>query len=158
VRSVLLLFCMATPLHCPLCLIDPNHPAFISTFPHTIVILCENQGCPGWCTLVLRRHVEHLDELSLAEQAAVFGEIAAVARAIRRVFPNSGEHGGPVRINYECLGNVSAHVHWHLIPRHAGDRSPRATVWGWSAGELAGTMSEADRRALIEKLRAALPS
>jgi diadenosine tetraphosphate (Ap4A) HIT family hydrolase len=142
---------------CVLCsrLKEPD-PFRIAELEMSVVILGDNQGCPGWCTLILRRHVEHLDELSVQEQAAVFAEVALVARSVRMCFPDAGEGGDPVRINYECLGNVAAHVHWHVIPRHAGDPSLRATVWGWSAEQLRGSMSPPQRAELAGRLRGLL--
>ena len=32
-------------------------------------------------------------------------------------------------MNYEALGNTSAHLHWHLIPRHVDDPRPGGPVW-----------------------------
>jgi diadenosine tetraphosphate (Ap4A) HIT family hydrolase len=58
-----------------------------------------------------------------------------------------------VRINYECLGNQVAHVHWHVIPRHASDPDPRNAVWGWSPPALRGAMSDTDRLELALALR-----
>lgn len=144
---------------CPLCacLTEPGPLTPIAVLEQTAVFLNDQQGCRGWCVCVLRRHVEHMDGLTLADQAQVFAEVARVARAIRTVFPSSGAGGGPPRINYECLGNVTAHVHWHVIPRHAGDPTPRAPVWGWDAPTLKGGMGDAERRAWAEKVRAALP-
>ena len=142
---------------CPLCdRLGSTDPFRLATFERCAVILGDNQGCPGWCTLVLRRHVEHLDELSVDEQQAIFGEVARVARAVRACFPGSGAGGGPVRINYECLGNVVGHVHWHVVPRHADDPTPRATVWGWTPDALRGVMSPQERAALAARIRAAI--
>lgn len=142
---------------CPLCEVVARcergeFPLRIALLDHTAVILGDNQGCPGWCVAVLRRHVEHLDELPVDEQAGVFAEVAAVARAIRAEFPRSGANGSPPRINYECLGNVVAHIHWHVIPRHAVDPTPRAPVWGWSPEQLRGPMPDAERAALAQRL------
>ena len=142
---------------CPLCerLANPD-PFRLARFEHSTVILGDNQGCPGWCTLILNDHHDHLDGLPLAAQAALFGEVARVARAVRTLFATDGEGGGPVRINYECLGNVASHVHWHVVPRHAADPTLRATVWGWNAEQLRGGMSLGEREVLAGKLRALL--
>jgi diadenosine tetraphosphate (Ap4A) HIT family hydrolase len=142
---------------CPLCLVKDRcerneHPLLVAALPHTYVVLGDNQGCPGWCVLVLRQHVEHLDELSLDEQREVFGEAALVARAVRRALPGAGAGGGPVRINYECLGNQVGHIHWHIIPRHASDPAPREAVWGWPAERLRGGMSESERASLAGRI------
>jgi diadenosine tetraphosphate (Ap4A) HIT family hydrolase len=120
------------------------------------VLLAETQGSPGWCVLVLREHVEHLDALAIGVQAAIFAEVALVARAIRAAFPESGVGGGPPRINYECLGNQVPHVHWHVIPRHAGDPGPRDVVWVWPAPQRTGAMPEAERHDLARRLRLAM--
>ncbi|MDX2130710.1 MAG: HIT family protein [Planctomycetota bacterium] len=142
---------------CPLCERPTRDESFrIATLDRCEVVLGENQGCRGWCVLVLREHVEHLDELSLDAQREVFGEVARVARAIRVVFAGAGAGGGPPRINYECLGNQVAHVHWHVIPRHADDPDPRSPVWGWDAARLRGDMDDAARAALALRLRVAL--
>lgn len=144
---------------CPLCETvakRSSHPAFIAEFSRSVVMLGENQGCPGWCVLVLKEHVEHMDALEESAQREVFGEVARVARAIRRVFPGRGKGGGAVRINYECLGNVEPHVHWHVIPRHGDDPTPGKTVWGWGEAELRGAMSAGERAALVARLRGAM--
>lgn len=142
---------------CPLCNIAARACADepmvltprIAVLERTVCVLGENQGSRGWCMLVLREHAAHMDELSMEAQQAVFGEVARVARAMRRVL-------GPVRINYECLGNVQPHLHWHLVPRHTDDPTPKATVWGWTPEQLRGAMSEADRAALAARIGAAL--
>lgn len=146
---------------CPLCEMvakakRQEHAGCIAEFAHGVVMLGENQGCPGWCVLVLKDHVEHMDALGEGVQQEVFAEVAKVARAIRRVFAAQGKDGGPVRINYECLGNVEPHIHWHVIPRHANDPTPRQAVWGWSAESLRGTMPELERAALVRRLREAM--
>lgn len=137
---------------CPLCaaISDESGTALrIAEFDESVVMLGENQGCPGWCVLVLKEHVEHLAEMPVERQTRLFGEVARVAAAVRLVV-------GPVRINYECLGNVVGHVHWHVVPRHADDPTPRATVWGWTPERLRGMMGVDERMVLAGRLRAAL--
>jgi len=34
-----------------------------------------------------------------------------------------------VKINCELLGNQVPHIHWHVIPRLAGDPAPKEPVW-----------------------------
>jgi diadenosine tetraphosphate (Ap4A) HIT family hydrolase len=139
---------------CPLCETiararRSDHSLFIAELGESVVLLGENQGCPGWCVLVLKDHHEHLADLPLARQARLFEDVARAAAAIRRVL-------GPVRINYECLGNQVPHIHWHVIPRHADDPTPRLPVWGRTPDQLRGGMTQADREALLAKLRAAI--
>lgn len=147
-------------MECPLCNVlerGSGHPGFLAELHEGVVLLGENQGCPGWCVLVLKEHVEHMAELSIPRQQRVFAEVAKVAAAVRAVFPTSGKGGGPVRINYECLGNLVGHIHWHIIPRHADDPEPTKAVWGWPEERLKGAMTEQERERLMvelmEKLR-----
>lgn len=120
------------------------------------VFLGDNQGSPGWCMLVLNEHHEHLAELPASRQSLIFAEVAKVAAAIRAMFPSTGTGGGPPRINYECLGNLSHHIHWHVIPRHMDDATPTQAVWGWSAEQLRGTLTAAERLELARRLRDAM--
>lgn len=126
-----------------------EYSRLIAPLRHGLLVLGDNQACEGWCVLLLNRHVEHMADLPLTVQEEVFGDCARAANAIRAVF-------GPVRINYECLGNQVAHVHWHLIPRHADDPEPRQPVWGWGPECLRGRASEARRDEIVRLIRAAL--
>lgn len=125
------------------------HAMHVADLRRVSVFLSENQGFSGWCVLVLREHVEHLSDLSLDEQMAVFREVAVVAGAIRSRF-------APVRINYECLGNVVPHVHWHVIPRYGTDPDARAPVWGFSPEVLRGKAPAESMNHSIVQLRSAL--
>jgi diadenosine tetraphosphate (Ap4A) HIT family hydrolase len=84
--------------------------------------LNEDQFFPGWVFVVLRRHATELYELSPSERAALIEDVNRVAAALARVFR-------PAKMNYELLGNQVPHIHWHLIPRLAGDPDPRWPVW-----------------------------
>lgn len=144
---------------CPLCQASSKaerEGRLLARLERCDVLLAETQGSPGWCVLVTREHVEHLDTLAIGMQAAIFAEVALVARAIRAVFPESGIGGGPPRINYECLGNQVPHVHWHVIPRHADDPGPRDVVWVWPAERRTGEMPQAQRAELASRLRLAI--
>lgn len=122
----------------------------------TFAVLGENQGCPGWCVLLLKDHEEHLADLPPERQQRIFADVARTAAAIRAAFPSSGKAGGPPRINYECLGNVVPHIHWHIIPRHADDPEPLKPVWNWPPEQLRGTMTEPQREELARRLRSGL--
>ncbi len=99
-----------------------------------------------------------MDDLPISAQSIIFEDVARIAAAIRSVFPTSGKGGGPPRINYECLGNLVPHIHWHIIPRHADDPEPTKAVWGWTEERLKGTMTVEERKELVLTLRGALGS
>jgi diadenosine tetraphosphate (Ap4A) HIT family hydrolase len=122
-------------------------PHFIADLDACRAYLNPDQFFPGWVFVVLRRHARELYELSRGERARVMEDVAWVARALAQVYR-------PEKMNYELLGNQVAHIHWHLVPRVAGDPEPRWPVWRvehepktLAAGEIAGRI-EAIRRAL----------
>ena len=146
---------------CPLCTrleSRPRRPRFVADLARSTVFLGERQNPRGWCVLVLKDHVEHMASLPVGVQSEIFGEVARVAAAIRTVFTASDPESPPLRINYECLGNQVAHVHWHVIPRHADDPDPRNTVWNWSRETIGPPPEKRSLIELAESLRGALPA
>ena len=111
------------------------------------VFLHEDQFFPGYVLLVLRRHVTEVYNLPAPERARLMEEVSRVAQALARVFR-------PVKMNYELLGNMVPHIHWHLVPRLATDPAPRSPVWTVEhqvappAPAVAGERIDAIRRAL----------
>ena len=70
---------------------------------------------PGWLVVLPRRHVLSLDELSLAEAAALGPVLRAVTAALREV---TGCVKTYVALCAEAEG--FGHVHFHVVPRPAG--------------------------------------
>ncbi len=124
-------------------------PAFLAELEESYAVLADAQGYPGWCTLLLKDHAEHLDALPVGCQRALFEDVARVAAAVLKAF-------SPRRLNYECLGNVTPHVHWHIIPRYVDDPDPGATVWVRPAAEREAPATPAQRDERVRKLREAL--
>lgn len=144
-------------------------PFFLASMRESVAILHKHQRYAGWCTLWLRDHTEHLGLLSAARQARLAEDVRDLAAAIHRAFDGegaaanasgttgaTGTTGGPIRINYECLGNVVPHVHWHLIPRRPTDPDPGATVWVRPPAETDCGVDDALRDRLVARLRAEL--
>ena len=87
------------------------------------VAYLHDQFFPGWTVLVLKRHVRELFDLSPVERGQVIEEVSRMAEALAAEFH-------PVKLNYGLLGNQLPHMHWHVIPRLAGDPAPLEAVWG----------------------------
>lgn len=111
------------------------------------VFLHEDQFFPGYVLLVLRRHVTELYELTPPERATLMEEVSRVAQALARVFR-------PVKMNYELLGNLVPHIHWHLVPRLATDPALRAPIW--TVEHQAAPLVPAAARERIDTIRRAL--
>jgi diadenosine tetraphosphate (Ap4A) HIT family hydrolase len=126
-------------------------PFFICELRESVVLLHKHQSYRGWCSLFLKEHAEHLGVLPRARQGALWEDVMDVAAAIERAF-------SPRRLNYENLGNVVGHVHWHIIPRYERptDPDPGATVWVRPESERDCGCEERLRESCVERVRRAL--
>jgi diadenosine tetraphosphate (Ap4A) HIT family hydrolase len=91
-------------------------------FTHSIAFLGPWQYYHGYCILVSRRHATELSQLSAEEQVGYLQEMCRLARAIEECFR-------PHKLNYELLGNLVPHLHFHLFPRRADDAEVLRPVW-----------------------------
>jgi diadenosine tetraphosphate (Ap4A) HIT family hydrolase len=120
---------------------------FIADLGTSRVYLNEDQFFPGWVFVVLKRHAVELYDLEPQERASLIEEVSRAARALARVYR-------PEKMNYELLGNQVPHMHWHLVPRLAGDPEPRWPVWRVPHDPAPLPADEAAKR--IALIRAAL--
>lgn len=98
-------------------------PAYrIADLGLTVAYLHDDQFFPGWTVLVLKRHATELYELTPEERAGLIEEVSRVALALARRY-------GARKVNYALLGNQIPHIHWHVMPRLAGDPGPGQPVW-----------------------------
>jgi diadenosine tetraphosphate (Ap4A) HIT family hydrolase len=73
-------------------------------------------------------------------------EVNAVAKALFETFQ-------PTKINYELLGNMVPHMHWHLVPRYTTDSLWPRPIWSEAHDpELQSVNEYASRMALIQSV------
>src|SRR6266540_7019673 len=82
----------------------------IAELQHCFVMLNRDQAFPGYTFVFTKQHVTELFHLDRGMRGAVMEEVNAVAAALYRLFV-------PEKINYELLGNMVPHMHWHIVPR-----------------------------------------
>lgn len=87
------------------------------------VILVDDPHYPGFCRVILKRHIKEMTDLNAAERSAMMEIVFAVEAALREALQ-------PTKINLASLGNVVPHLHWHIIPRFADDRHFPNPIWG----------------------------
>jgi len=97
---------------------------------HWRVIRVEDEAFPAFYRVVWRPHVREWTDLSLAHQAEVLGVVDAVERVLRATL-------SPAKINLASLGNMTPHLHWHVIARFEWDSRWPAPIWAPSAREVA---------------------
>ena len=74
-------------------------------------------------------------------------EVSQVAKVIYELF-------SPAKINYELLGNMVPHIHWHIVPRFASEPFWPRPIWAEPHDEILLAPDEYERR--IEKIRSVL--
>lgn len=108
-----------------------EHPGFILEMETGVAVLGDSQFFRGYCLLLCKTPATELDELPPDVRLKYLEEMALLAQAVRAVVR-------PHKLNYECLGNMVHHLHWHIFPRRADEEHPTKPVWvGQPTGEEA---------------------
>ena len=86
------------------------------------VVAAAEPDYPGFVRVILQRHARELTDLAQDERSRLMAVVFAVEEAVRDAM-------GPEKMNVASLGNMTPHVHWHVIPRFADDRHFPGPVW-----------------------------
>jgi len=73
-----------------------------------VVINVDEAEYPGYTRVVWREHVREMTDLTAAQRQHVMAVVWAVEQAQRAVM-------APHKINLASFGNMTPHVHWHVI-------------------------------------------
>jgi len=112
------------------------------------IVLVDDERYPGFCRVIWNEHAREMTDLPSASRAILIAAVWQVEEAVREAME-------PHKINVASLGNMTPHVHWHVIPRYEDDAHFPNPIWG----EVMRTPSSHDlakRRALLPKLREAI--
>ena len=109
--------------------------------------LYPDQAFRGRCLVTLREHYTELFQLTPAMRTALMEDVTRIAGALFRAV-------NPIKINYELLGNLVPHIHWHVIPRFREDGIYPKPIW--AAQQLPRSLAAAERGDLIASIRHSL--
>lgn len=126
----------------------PRQNHFIAELGLTKIYLHDDQFFPGWTVMVFQRHAIELFHLAPTERFQLMEEVNLVANTLADVFDAK-------KINYELLGNQLPHIHWHVIPRLAGDPAPLEPVWRVQHEPV--RLSGSQLQACIQRVQTAIP-
>lgn len=112
------------------------------------VLMVADAAYPGFCRVVWHDHVKEMTDLAPAERTAVMDAVWQVEFAVREVMR-------PEKVNLASLGNMTPHLHWHVIPRYLDDAHFPSPVW---AEAQRGTPADALNLRIdaLPRLRAAI--
>lgn len=116
--------------NCPMCQrwIDDADLRIVE-MTHSYVVLNRDQYFPGYTLLFTKEHVTELFHLDRTVRAGLTEEVSRVAEALYGAF-------SPAKINYELLGNMVPHIHWHIVPRFVSEPLWPRPIWAEPHDEL----------------------
>ncbi len=91
--------------------------------PACRVVLVDDPSYPGFCRVVWTAHVREMSDLEPAQRQSLMNVVFAVETVVRSLFT-------PDKMNLASLGNLTPHLHWHVIPRWHDDRHFPEPIWG----------------------------
>lgn len=106
--------------NCPLCTTDGG--ALIWRGDKLRVIRAAEEGFPAFYRVVWTDHAAEFSDLNAEDRSLCMDAAAVVERVLR-------EQLSPTKINLAALGNMVAHLHWHVIARYEWDSHFPASVW-----------------------------
>ena len=113
------------------------------------IVLVEDADYPGYCRVIWQQHVKEMTDLSADEREHFMATVFAVEAAIREVLQ-------PDKINLASLGNLTPHLHWHVIPRYLHDKHFPLPIWGAAQREGTSPLLPGWQERLIASVRARL--
>ena len=104
-----------------------KNPHFVKELETGYVVIGDGQYFKGYTLFLAKEHVTELHQMEYETKIKFLEEMSIVQEAVAKAFQAD-------KMNIELLGNGDAHVHWHLVPRKAGDmkgygHNGRGPVW-----------------------------
>lgn len=91
--------------------------------PQLRIVRVDDADYPGFCRVIWNHHVREMTDLPAVDRQAVMTAVFAVEHVLRRLYQ-------PAKINLASFGNLTPHVHWHIIPRWTDDKHFPQPTWG----------------------------
>src|SRR4030095_9986613 len=91
--------------------------------PHWRVVRVEDAAFPAFYRVICNDHVAEFSDLLAPERQRCMNLVTAIERVLRA-------HLAPTKVNLASLGNMTPHVHWHVIARFDWDSHYPQPIWG----------------------------
>lgn len=106
---------------CPLC--KPTEHDILWQDDFCRVVLLDDADYPGYCRLELISHIKEMTDLAPVQRGSMMKIVFSVEAALREVLK-------PDKVNLASLGNMTPHIHWHIVPRFKEDKHFPNSHWG----------------------------
>ncbi|HEX5130473.1 MAG TPA: HIT family protein [Usitatibacter sp.] len=108
------------------------------------VVRVDEPDYPGFVRVILKRHAREMSDLGQDEREALMRVVFEVEAAVRECM-------GADKMNVASLGNMTPHVHWHVIPRFRDDRHFPTPIWAAPQREATVPDERRERAASIAR-------
>ena len=125
---------------CVLCL-PSKYPTMWSNSDFRVVLI-NDHSYPGYCRVESILHIKEMTDLSNIKRHELMGIVFVVESILR-------ENLIPDKINLATLGNITPHLHWHIIPRYKNDNHFPESIWSNSKRTKKKELSESEILTLI---------
>lgn len=82
----------------------------------------EGAAYPGFCRVIWNHHIKEMTDLTEPDRALLMHAVFALESVLRTQLQ-------PEKINLASLGNLTPHLHWHVIPRYRNDAAYPQPIW-----------------------------
>lgn len=111
-----------------------TNPYFVKELETGYIVIGDNQHFKGYTLFLCKKNKTELFYLEEDFSTKFMQEMILVAEAAIKAF-------GAEKMNYECLGQGDAHLHWHLYPRRTGDigsygNNGKGPVWWYPMEQM----------------------
>ncbi|MGZ8256480.1 MAG: HIT family protein [Gallionella sp.] len=113
------------------------------------VVLVDDADYAGFCRVICNAHVAEMTDLAIHQRSQLMMTVCKVEQALRDILH-------PDKINLASLGNMTPHLHWHVIPRYQNDRHFPQSIWAAPQRDSVIEYPAAWRTTLINTLQAQL--
>jgi diadenosine tetraphosphate (Ap4A) HIT family hydrolase len=110
------------------------------------VVWVDEPDYPGFCRVVWNRHVREMTDLAADDRNLLMSAVFVTESALRDFLQ-------PDKINLASLGNVTPHLHWHVVPRFAEDRHFPAPIWAAPKRPPRSMISDSSEAVLKQQLK-----
>lgn len=108
-------------MSCELCEQDGGVVIFRNDFLR--VVLVDDVDYAGFCRVICNAHIKEMTDLTPAQRSTLMMTVCKVEQVLREVLR-------PDKVNLASLGNMTPHLHWHVIPRFRNDKHFPQAIWG----------------------------
>jgi diadenosine tetraphosphate (Ap4A) HIT family hydrolase len=105
---------------CPLCETPGGRLVFEGA--KLRVIHAQEEGFPAFYRVVWQDHAAEFSDLDAADRVLCMEAVVRVEQCLRDAL-------APAKLNIAALGNMVAHLHWHVIARFDWDSHFPGSVW-----------------------------